>query len=106
MSTHSKYWISSAVVAVGILLFSHGCTSSSSSEKTAAVETLEERVDLPSLERVREAAQMAVAIEREPARLAEILEAHGMTADEFQDLLYEIAQDPELTRAFEAARSG
>ena len=40
------------------------------------------------------------------ARLPTILEAHGMTGESFQDLPYKIAQDPELTKAYEAARTG
>jgi uncharacterized coiled-coil DUF342 family protein len=48
---------------------------------------------------------MAVATEREPKRLTEILETHGTTPEAFQELLYKIAQDPELTEAYEAART-
>ena len=61
---------------------------------------------MPSVEMACEAGQMVVVIEKEPKRLTEILEAHGMTGESFQDLLYKIAQDPELTKAYEAARTG
>lgn len=89
-----------------MMLVSLACAPSSTTEESATPAATEHSAATPSLERAREAAQMAEKIEKEPARLTEILEAHGMTSDEFQELLYKIAEDPELTRAYEAARSG
>jgi len=104
-------WIRSLALpalAAGIVLFSFGCAQTPSTEKSATpVTTSAAKSDTtPSVDKAREAGTMVVAIEKEPKRLTEILEAHGMTGESFQDLLYKIAQDPELTKAYEAARTG
>ena len=36
--------------------------------------------------------------------MVEILEAHDMNQEKFEELLFNIAQDPEKTEAYEAAR--
>ena len=95
-----------AALALGMLLVSLACAPASTTEESATPAATEQNASASSLEKAREAAQMAVEIEKEPGRLTEILEAHGMTSEEFQELLFEIAEDPELTRAYEAARSG
>jgi hypothetical protein len=110
----SARWIRSTALpalATGIVLFSFGCAQTPSTEKTeektnTPVTTTTQSDTKPSVEKAREAGQMAAAIEKEPKRLTEILEAHAMTEEAFQELIYEIAQDPELTDAYEAARTG
>ena len=106
----SARWIRSAALpalATGMVLFSFGCAQTPSTEKTDTPVTSTTQSDTaPSVEKAREAGQMAAAIEKEPKRLSEILEAHGMTGEGFQELIYEIARDPELTEAYEAARTG
>jgi hypothetical protein len=57
-------------------------------------------------ETARKAGQLAAAIEREPARLAELLAGQGWTAEAYQTLLVEIAASPGLTETYEAARTG
>lgn len=51
------------------------------------------------------AAAIAAEIDENPDAFEAILEKHGMTADEFQALMYEIAADEELTAAYEKARA-
>jgi len=107
----SARWIRSmalSVLAAGSVLFAFSCAQTSSTEKSPTpVTTSTAKSDTtPLVEKAREAGQMVVAIEKQPKRLTEILEAHRMTGESFQDLLYKIAQDPELTKAYEAARTG
>jgi F420-0:gamma-glutamyl ligase-like protein len=101
-------WIRSLALpalAIGIILFSFGCVRTSSTERSATPVATGRNDATPSLEMAREAARIAVAIEKEPKRMTEILEAHSKTPEAFQELLYKIAQDPELTEAYEAART-
>jgi hypothetical protein len=105
MSTRWIRWSAAPIVAIGIVLVSFGCARTPTTEQSAASVGSAQSDAKPSVEKAREAAQMAVAIEKEPKRLTEILEAHGMTPETFQDLLYKIAQDPQLTEAYEAART-
>lgn len=95
-----------SALTVGIALVATGCAQPPATEKAVPADTTAQSGAQPALDMAREAAQMAVAIEKEPGRLQEILAAHHMTAEGFQDLLYRIAEDPELTDAYEAARTG
>jgi hypothetical protein len=98
-----------ALPAIGfaIALFTFGCTKTPSGETTAADKAPVVQTDsIPSIERAREAGQMAAAMTKEPDRIQEILDAHHMTADAYQVLLFDIAEDPALTDAYEAARAG
>ena len=63
----------------------------------------EEADHAPLPERVRVAADVAREIESRPDEAEEILAAHEMTAESFEQLMYEIAADPELSRAYQAA---
>ena len=52
--------------------------------------------------RVKKAA--AIAKEAKGGDLDKVLEKHGLTADELEELLYEIAADPKLSASYQAAR--
>ena len=61
--------------------------------------------DQPTVpEFVTQAAEVARAIALKPVAADSILAAHNMTRAGFDSLMYEIAMDPVLTEAFEAAR--
>jgi hypothetical protein len=47
---------------------------------------------------------IAHEIDADPAKRADVLAAHHVDAAAFDRALYDIAADPELTRAYEAAR--
>lgn len=49
-------------------------------------------------------AAVADAIEAQPTAVDSILQAHDMTREVFDSLLYEVAADPTLTAAYEEAR--
>lgn len=53
---------------------------------------------------VNDVAGIANAVERQPAAADSILAAHDMARAAFDSLIYEIAADPALTAAYEAAR--
>lgn len=93
------------VIALALCMF--GCTKAPSGETTAADKApVVQTESSPAIERAREAGQMAAAMAKEPDRIQEILDAHHMTADAYQTLLIDIAEDPALTDAYEAARAG
>ncbi|HET9454408.1 MAG TPA: hypothetical protein VFO66_09005 [Gemmatimonadaceae bacterium] len=55
-------------------------------------------------DRVATAARVSNAIAANPAGADSILQANGMTADEFQRLMYEIARDSSQSAAYAAAK--
>jgi hypothetical protein len=57
----------------------------------------------PGPEKVELAAEIAREIQKAPGDADAILEKHGTTREEFEELLYEIAADPELSRAYREA---
>ena len=54
--------------------------------------------------KVREIAEIAVEIEKDPGRAAEILADHGISVDRLEGILYDIAQDPVLAKTFQDAK--
>ncbi len=60
--------------------------------------------DLPAP--VAKAAKLASAIESNPEAADQILEDHEMNREDLDTLMYEIAADPELSAAYQAARTG
>jgi hypothetical protein len=57
-----------------------------------------------SADLVTRAAEISKAIEADPDAAEEILQRYEITVEEFEQLMFEIAADPELSKAFEAAR--
>lgn len=105
MSARSIRPLAFAALMIGVTLIALGCARSRSTEASTNAVNEEQNDATPSVDRAREAAQMVVAIEMEPRRMVEILEAHGMNQETFEELLFNIAQDPELTEAYETARA-
>ena len=52
---------------------------------------------------VLRAVAVAREIEADPEDLDAILKRHGLTAEAFEDLLYEISSDPEQSKAYNTA---
>ena len=90
---------------IALFAFATGCAPKPSSEKTATPVATAEK-DTSPIGQAREAGLIVVAIQKSPDRVTEILAEHGTTADAFEELLFKIAQDPALTDAYEAARTG
>ncbi|HYE61122.1 MAG TPA: hypothetical protein VD997_03930 [Phycisphaerales bacterium] len=55
--------------------------------------------------RVAKAAEIAKAVDANPGRADEILREHGMTLEQYDDLMYDIAADPAMSAEFEARMS-
>ena len=74
-------------------------------EEQSALEEGEEPgmkvVSLPT--QVQKAVDIGRAIEENPDRIEAILEEAGITADAFEELLFDIAADPELSRLYTEA---
>ena len=96
-------------IEVGLLVFAVGCAPDASKTTvetpTTTTETAAATDESPSTDRVRQVAKISLEIEREPGRASAILEANGMTAEEFEDVLYAIAQNAALTELYEGERS-
>ena len=55
---------------------------------------------------VAKAAKIAKDIEAAPDKAEATLKAAGMSVEDFESLMMDIAADPEKTKAFEAAKAG
>lgn len=98
-----------AILALALVLAAPGCgpkpaTESAETPATTSEEPAPAATSAPSADRVQLVARVSVAIEKEPDRATAILEANGMTQEQFEDALRDIAQDAALTAAYEAAR--
>lgn len=88
--THSKL----ATILTSCVVLAVGCTGDDEPEA----------VQSNTPEFVVQVASIAQAIAQNPAAADSILEAAEMTRARFDSLMYEVALDPMLTEAFEAAR--
>lgn len=52
---------------------------------------------------VQKAVEIAKAIEADPDAADQVLQSHGLTVEEFEQMMYEISADPALSKAYEAA---
>ncbi len=104
-----KMPLAAGALALVFALGTFGCTATPSQESGSAESTVDTPADTPAspeADMVQSAAKIATEIEAEPDRAAAILESHGMTPEQFQALMYEIAQDPAKSEAYAAARAG
>ena len=103
-----RSWISPPI-EVALLLLVVGCAPqaerTTTVETSPSTETASTTEGTPSTERVREVARISLEIEREPGRASAILETNGMTTEEFEDVLYAIADNAALTELYESERS-
>lgn len=58
----------------------------------------------PGAEKVKAAASIAKEISADPEHADDILARHGLDRDKLGDMMFEIASNPELSNAYEAAR--
>jgi len=106
MSTSAPARALAGTLLLLLPLLVSGCAGDASrTAGTPADSVATESAGAPTLEQAREAGAVAKAIEAEPGRLEEILAEHGMTAESLEALILEIAKDPELSEAYEAARA-
>lgn len=91
-------------LALGVALFASGCSVPATGEDQTTASVATGTTLAPMLERAHMGGTIAAGIEKEPDRAAEILAAHDITAEDFESLILEIAQDSLLTVTFEAAK--
>lgn len=72
--------------------------------ETPATDTGAAGATTAATDRVATAAMVSNAIAANPAGADSILKANGMTADEFQRLMYDIARDSAQSAAYAAAK--
>lgn len=70
-------------------------------EPAAAPE--EQALTVAQVAQVEKAVAIAKAIEAAPATAAAVLEKYAMSAEDFENLMYEISADGRMTAAYEAA---
>jgi hypothetical protein len=80
---------------ITLFLLGAGCAGPGDEQKT---EPAAQTGDI-----VSQAAEIARAIEADPDTAEQVLERHDLTVEEFEQMMYEIRADPELSKAFEAA---
>jgi hypothetical protein len=104
MSTPATHLLSrgelALVIALGLAVSAAAHSSDTESAPPAA------DADAPAMEMVQKALTIAREIEANPDQGEQILESHGMTAESFQALMVEIAEDPAMAEAYAAARAG
>ena len=57
----------------------------------------------PATDLVTRALEISAAIEADPDSAEAILQSHDLTIEQFEEMLYEISADPELSKEFDAA---
>ena len=87
------------LLSVVVVALSCGDSTRSSSGGPAPITSPED-----PKERARAAASIAQEILENPDQGQEVLRKHEMTPDEFSDLMYEIAGDPELAEVYDTVR--
>ena len=92
--------VAAMCLLVLVVLVAPGCAGPGS-EPAPAVESDAAAAVLP--EQVETAVSIARELAADPADGEAILNRHGLTEESFDELMYEIAADPELTVAYEAA---
>jgi len=90
------------IAAAGLSLA--GCGSDGSPASGGAEAAAPDRVATTpaASSKVEKAASVARAIEASPDNSAEILRQNGMTVEQFEDLMYEIAADPKMSAEYNA----
>lgn len=87
-----------------VLLSMVGCAASDDEPVTGAgAAEAATPVETAGEDPVTRAVAVAKALEAEPDNAVEVLERASMTPEEYEALMYEIAADPEMTRAYRNA---
>jgi hypothetical protein len=87
-----------ALLVLSVALLGCGGSDVNTSDDQASPQT-----PTVSSETVSKAVAVAKEIEANPDDVDAILEQHGLTLETFEDMLYEISSDPELSEAYNAA---
>ena len=88
-----------ALSSLALVLATVACTAGHDASDTTAAR------DTTAAGRARSAAAIANAIAAKPAAADSILRAAGYTAEEFEQLMYDIAADSAMSAAYATAKS-
>lgn len=97
------------VLAFFVAVIVAGCSGSSTTTNETTPEPASSETSgalAVTVEQARKAGEISQALANEPARSAEILAEHGISAESLQNLMVEIAKDSLLTHAFEEGKRG
>jgi hypothetical protein len=86
------------ILAFTMIAVPLACSGTGDESTTPPVESAS-----PASDQVRLAVTVAKEIEADPDRVDAILEEHGLTEETFEELLYEIAEDPVLSQEYQQA---
>ncbi len=92
--------LSTILACIVVFLSVQGCEpESSGTEEGATTTAAGAEFDDP----LATAVTVAQAVRENPDTAEQVLSEHGMTVEQFEALMYQIAADPELSAEFEAA---
>jgi len=92
------------IFLIAVLALVLGCAGPTSEQEAAPANTTAESATAEKAEDiVAKAAVIAKEIEADPGSAETILAGHDMTIDDFDQLMYEISADPDLSEAYAAA---
>ena len=80
-----------------LLLLLAGCAAGTQQGGAGAEATADETPEV-----VRQAVAITQEIEADPDAADQILARHGLTVEQFEEMMYEISSDPALSRAYNA----
>jgi hypothetical protein len=89
------------IALIGLALIVVGCGGGETGYDSTEQTSMKDAGDVPEV--VQKAITIAQEIEGDPDNAEAILEKHGITEEGFEDLMYQIAQDPELSRSYNEA---
>ncbi|MCB9743105.1 MAG: hypothetical protein H6741_32905 [Alphaproteobacteria bacterium] len=93
----------------GLFFLSLGLVACTGAETTSTPETPEtpEAPEAPAVDpRVEKAASVGKAAAKNPDGVEDALKAQGMSIDDYEALMYDIAADPELSAQYKKAMGG
>ena len=86
---------SALVVLSLLLLLLAGCAAGTQQSGADTAATADETPEI-----VRQAVAITQEIEADPDAVEQILERHGLSVEQFEEMMYEISSDPALSRAY------
>src|SRR5262245_18708804 len=92
-------------VTLGAVLALAGCSSDNGTTATPGA-PVHNTLTSAQQAKVNKAATIAASIQASPDNADAILRQNGMTEQQFEDLMYEIAADPAMSEAYNARVGG
>ena len=94
-------WVVIALLATALLF--PACSAGEAETATRPDTPSQAAISEPEQSPVEQAIEIAKEVQADPDRAPEILQQFGLTEEEFDQLLYDIAADPELRKIYNEA---